>query len=67
MLNDNQIKKLDQKQIYRAKRRKYPSKSTRGEGKCNCKWCTKDYHLEKLPLPLVHSYVNEEEKKQKGR
>ena len=32
MLTENQIKKLDQKQMTRAKRRKHPSRSTRGNG-----------------------------------
>ena len=52
MLTENQIKKLDQKTVTRAKRRKYPSQSTRGEGWCTCGYCTKDYHKEKLPIPV---------------
>lgn len=57
MLTENQIKKLDQKQMTRAKRRKYPSRSTRGNGRCTCGYCTKDYHLEKLPMPLKDSLL----------
>lgn len=58
MITENQIKKLDQKQITRAKRRKHPSQSTRGEGKCTCGYCTKDYHLEKLPISLKAVFTN---------
>lgn len=51
MLTENQIKKLDQKTVTRAKRRKYPSQSTRGEGWCTCGYCTKDYYKEKIADP----------------